>query len=244
MGNIHDDASDGTLTADLLQSYLLFDPSTIDTPGGRGSLTPLAAACRGGHLNVVRVLLDHKPNGAKPNALSINNRTPLFYATSHSPPKDRSAIVRALLDAGADVDFRFSYDGGNTPLMNAITEVRDKDVVHELVDHGASLTATNDQGETAETLAKRFGIEQELLPKDKRHSTLGAIIDLIVAIVMLVIAYTNNGQIKDAVNGAVKKLYDITGQMPADNTITTVPSPCFWSHLRGTNLQRPAYSRT
>jgi ankyrin repeat protein len=153
------EAWDGTLLADRLKGYLNSDPYFINSPGGEHEVTPLAAACWKGHLDIVRLLIDH---GADPKALSPKNRTPLFYATTRSPPENRSTIVRTLLRAGADVDQCYAENNFNTPLMDAIKLFRDKDVVHELLKHGASLTVQNGEGQTAGMLAKGAGLDKEL----------------------------------------------------------------------------------
>ncbi|ETW77755.1 hypothetical protein HETIRDRAFT_11852, partial [Heterobasidion irregulare TC 32-1] len=196
----------GTLTADSLKLYLA--NTNIDSVGGQKSLTPLAAASSRGHLDIVHLLLS---NHASPNAPSPYGRTPLFYATSKSPAKDRLAIVHALLDAGAQIDACSADDDLYTPLMNAVTEIRDKDVVHELVDRGASLTQKNAQGQTAQDLAKKTGMERDLRPRAERNSTRAQIIDAILSVVMIIIAYINSGVMKDVVAGIVKKLYGING---------------------------------
>ena len=136
MANLHDDSWRGTLTEDRLKRYLV--NSKIDSLGGPKNITPLAAACWQGHLAVVTLLLDNPHQLADPNAPSPPGRTPLFYATKFSPKTDRAAIVHALLKAGASPNAGSDVDGGNTPLMNAIAEVKDRDVVRELLDRGAS----------------------------------------------------------------------------------------------------------
>jgi hypothetical protein len=153
------EAWDGTLVADRLKGYLKNDPYFINSAGGEHDITPLAAAVWKGHLDIVKLLLNY---GADSNALSPKNRSPLFYATTRSPPENRSAIVRALLRAGAEVDQCHAEDNFNTPLMNAITLFRDKDVVHELLTHGASLTIQNGDGRTAGMLVKGTDLEKEL----------------------------------------------------------------------------------
>ncbi|TFY69357.1 hypothetical protein EVJ58_g458 [Rhodofomes roseus] len=206
--NLHDHAYRGTLTEELLQRFLAgADPSFINSIGGEKKLTPLAAACLRGHLDVVRLLLE---NRADANAVSSRERPPLFYVTSRTT-NNRLDIARALLNAGADVDKRFPKDENATALMNALTEVRDKDLVHELVDHGASLSAKNDGGQSVRDLAKEVGMDQELLTKQERNATRGAVIDLIVALVMFVIAYVNSGLIKDVAFGTISKLYEVSG---------------------------------
>lgn len=176
MSNLYDDAWLGTLTADSLKLYLA--NTNIDSVGGQKSLTPLAAASSRGHLDIVHLLLD---NHASPDAPSPYGRTPLFYATSKSPAKDRLAIVRALLDASAQID-------ACSPLMNAVTEIRDKKVVHELVHRGASLTQMNAQGQTAQELAKESGMERDLRPRAQRKSKGTQIIDPIITVVLTIIA--------------------------------------------------------
>jgi len=153
------DAWNGALTEDRLKNYLADDPSCIDTPGGDQSVTPLAAACMTGRLDVVQLLLHHRAN---PNALSPKRRTPLFYATSTRKERDRLAITRALLKAGANVDECYAESGFNTPLMNAITLISDEDIANELLNHGASPIANDLTGQTVEMLAKGTPMEKML----------------------------------------------------------------------------------
>ena len=80
--------------------------------------------------------------------------------------KDRLAIVRALLDASAQIDACSANDDLYTLLMNAVTKIRNKKVVHELVHRGASLTQMNVQGQTDQELAKESGMEQDLRPQE------------------------------------------------------------------------------
>ena len=156
------DAWNGTLTENRLKGYLTDDPSCIDTPAGDQSVTPLAAACMTGRLDIVRLLLDY---GANPNALSFRKRTPLFYATSTRQERDRLDIIRRLLEAGADVDECYAESGFNTPLMNAVTLISDIDVVKELLKHGASPVATDVTGQTVEMLAKGMPIIEKILSR-------------------------------------------------------------------------------
>lgn len=207
------DALHGTLTMDRLRNYLENDPSIINAPGGEYNVTALAGACSSGHFDVVELLLAH---GAEPNALSPKKRTPLFYATSISPPHSRHAIVCALLDAGADVDEYYGEDNYNTPLMNAITMISDKEVVHELLKRGASLTATNAQGLTAEMMAKGTRLDLRRLqsmqlqcqpqprpqlrpPRENIESSefQRQLMEFVVALVMLLVTYTNSQDVLD-----------------------------------------------
>lgn len=82
--------------------------------------TALQHAVQKQHVDAVRALLEW---GASPDAMepgAIN--TPLFIATSHKDP----AIVRLLLDAGADVNLSlkaFAQDEGGNPLGRLIARV-------------------------------------------------------------------------------------------------------------------------
>ncbi|KAF7796414.1 hypothetical protein EIP86_007591 [Pleurotus ostreatoroseus] len=217
MANLYDDSWRGTLTEDRLKRYLSNANGKIDSLGGPKNITPLAAACWQGHLAVVTLLLDNPHQLADPNAASPPGRTPLFYATKFSPKTNRAAIVHALLKASADPDARSDADGGNTPLMNAIAEVKDRDVVRELLAWRASTTVTNDRGESAETLAKGTPFEALVSGEEGLSSTLARIIDVIVSVVMLVVTYTNSYYIMDAVEAVANKLHETAG--------TKVPAP-------------------
>lgn len=120
----------------------------------RTNVTQLAAACWNGDLQTVKMLL---AQGADPNGLSPHNRTPLYFVTHRSPRANRSAIVQSLLDAGADVDKRCD-DENNTPLMNAISQIRDKDVIQLLINNGASKSLKNIREEVPKSLAEKHHI--------------------------------------------------------------------------------------
>ena len=199
------DAWNGTLTRDLLKTYLALDPSIINTPGGDKSVTPLAAASWRGHLDAVKLLLRE---GANPNAISPKKRTPLFYLTKRSPDRNRLGIVRALLDAGANVDECYPENDLNTPLMNAIGVVADKEVVHELLKRGASLTARNAHGQTAKMLAEGTKMEDDFLKWTERTpSELETrLVDFVVALLVLIITYTNNELIRHVFNQVITEV--------------------------------------
>jgi hypothetical protein len=210
MSTIQDEAFDGTLDDTKLKNYLAADPSVIDRVGGSRQLTPLAAACSGGRLSVVKLLLGQK---AKPDALSPHNRTPFFYATS-------APIVQALISGGAKIDLPCD-DDGNTPIMNAIVQLRDKDIVTLLFDNSASLAPKNSRGDTAETLAKKNGMSRSLRPKAERNSLRAQVIDTIMSLVLLVISYANGLTAGAVVGGMVNKLYHIRGIK--DDSLAKVP---------------------
>jgi ankyrin repeat protein len=186
------EAQNDTLTEEHLKKLLAADPSIIDAVGGPLSVTPLATACWSGSLEAVCLLLDNPYRLADPNVLSPKNRTPLYYAVSRSPAANRKEIVSALLDAGARIDDTYPEVYSETPLMKAIADMGDKDVIHELVDRGASLTKRNKRGQTALMLAQGAGLELELQPFKERqlreeppHSIQKELVDVWAAIAAL-----------------------------------------------------------
>ncbi|KXN81571.1 hypothetical protein AN958_03908 [Leucoagaricus sp. SymC.cos] len=155
------EAQNNMLTEKHLEVLLATDISVIDAVGGLLSVTPLTAACWSGSLKVVHLLLDNPYRLADPNVLSPHNWTPLYYAVSRCPLAHRREIVNALLDAGVCIDDTFTEDNFNTPLMHAVADMSGKDVIHELVDHGTSLTKKNEQGQMVVMLTEGTGLELE-----------------------------------------------------------------------------------
>lgn len=217
------EAQNNTLTEEHLKKLLAADSSVIDAVGGPLSLTPLATACMGGSLEAVCLLLDNPYRLADPNALSPRNRTPLYYAVSRSPAANRKEIVGALLDAGARIDDTYPEVDLETPLMNAIADTGDKDVIHELVDRGASLTKRNKRGQTALELARGAGLELELRPfkerqlREEPHSIQKELVDVVVAIAALIIAYFNNSFVTNIVSGLLAKVHEMSGEEISDD---------------------------
>jgi ankyrin repeat protein len=85
---------------EVLRGLLANDPSLVrlDRANARyHGWTGLHSAAQGGHVDTVRLLLDH---GADPNAREQGDNTyPLHWAAAHGYPE----TVRALLDAGGDI---------------------------------------------------------------------------------------------------------------------------------------------
>jgi ankyrin repeat protein len=77
--------------------------------------SPLHYAATGGHLEIIRLLLDHH---AYIDAASPNGSTPLMMAAMYGTP----AVVKVLLDAGADVAIKNSL--GLTALDFALNAKR------------------------------------------------------------------------------------------------------------------------
>jgi hypothetical protein len=218
--NIHDDAWDGSLTRTNLQKYLQVDSRALQSHGGTKNVTPLAAAVWRGHLSTVKLLL---ANGADPDGPSPPNRTPLYYATINTPPKNRLAVIHVLLKAGADIDACSIEDGNRTPLHNAIVKLKDTEVVHTLVDNGASTTFEDTRGESAQTLAEESALEKELLSKTQRLLTKPEVINLLIAFMMLLLSIFGTKHLQDVVKSVVADVQETMGDNPTVRT---------YSHLR------------
>ena len=70
-------------------------------------------------------------------------QTPIFETISIFGDVGSNPALEALLDAGADVNFRSSI--GNTPALVAASLGR-FDLVYELINRGADCSLSNDQG--------------------------------------------------------------------------------------------------
>ena len=217
MPTIHEDAWNNQLKSDTLKAYLANDKTVIDSTAPINvddytiTVTPLAAACCRGHLDVVKLLLRQK---ADPNAPSQYGRTPLYFVTTRTPPPERSAIVQALITAGAKVNLPCYKDDGpvnddNTPLVNAIIQIKDKEVVSLLVNNGASRTPT------VEIVAKEHRMTPYLLPTKERKSSREHIVDLVMSMVGHTIAFANkiNVSTEGLKQGIVKEIYNFSGNL-------------------------------
>jgi len=175
------------------------------------NLTPLCAACLGGHLYVVKHLLSCR---ADPNVPSIHERTPVFYITDpqcKASSATRCSIIRALVSGKggpkADLDMPCNNDK-NTPLMNVIIQLKDKAVIQVLVESGASMTVRHYPNQkTAQELGEEHDLAASLMSKEEREMTWTEIIELVVAFVLLVIVYVNNKTVNSVIDGLVKKYY-------------------------------------
>jgi ankyrin repeat protein len=125
------------------------DAGLVDAENEEGK-TPLIEACEGGHLEVVRWLLDR---GADINHQGNGGCTTLYWAsnTEHTP------VVRLLLEKGADPTIANTYDV--TPLIVASYEGH-TEIVRCLLDHptaASTINLKNQFGHTALWLACSWG---------------------------------------------------------------------------------------
>ena len=115
-------------------------------------VTPVCAAARMGHINVVKLLINR---GAKPNKEDDRGQTALTWASLNG----HQDVVKFLLNKGA----RPNEANGNgwTPLHTASMKGH-KEVVKALLDGGAEVDSQSIRGETPLHLAVRFGQRDEV----------------------------------------------------------------------------------
>lgn len=120
------------------------DPNNTNNTGS----SPLILACRFGHLNVVRVLLN---NGAKiEEPKTPKGRTPLMVACAYS---SGITIIKLLVEKGANINA--TANDKSTPLMLAARMAK-ADVVEYLVSKGADVNAKDASGLTALDYARTW----------------------------------------------------------------------------------------
>lgn len=139
-------AGDAATLARLLGMGLV--PNLRD---GKGDSLLMLAAYHG-HVDAVRVLLEH---GADASLANDRGQTPLGGAAF----KGDIAVATALLEGGAQVDDH--PEGGRTALMLAAMFDR-VDMIDLLLAHGADPTRAGADGATALDLARGMGAERAI----------------------------------------------------------------------------------
>jgi len=112
----------------------------------------LMLACSNGHKDTARLLLEQ---GADPNLANDQLQTPLASAVYQG----NTDIVDLLLTSGADVDHRPA--GAKTPLMVAAMFNR-MDMIERLLDAGADKSLKDEDGQSAEDLARTMGANEAI----------------------------------------------------------------------------------
>ncbi|KAK7016334.1 putative ankyrin repeat protein [Favolaschia claudopus] len=183
---IHADAQQGTLDKPALTRYLQSNPdilSELDASTGR---TPLATAAVAGFADEVDLLLKR---GAKPEALSRADETVLLLVNRETK-KNRPRIVQLLLDKmpATSIDATTAADANNTPLMFAVLN-GDVESIRLLVKAGASPTAPNSKGVSAQQMADRAtdkAVKRAINPNEQSNiakltAVVGSFLQYIVA---------------------------------------------------------------
>ncbi len=130
------------------------DPTAQDS---RFLGTPLHHAAIGGQPDAVRCLLKH---GCPANLRDENGDTPLHLAViGRSNDVIIASVIKALLDAGADINEPDSTDG-QTPLMWAAEDAKRAGALQFLIQSHADLNKTDGQGWTALMRARHAGNDE------------------------------------------------------------------------------------
>jgi ankyrin repeat protein len=155
----------GAQSGDIeIMRLLIESGANVNCISPRLGETPLHYAAASGNVSAVTLLLakSANPNTALKNVTSvrggsildsgISKQTPLMWAAPTGSPD----LIRALIDAGADVNAQDIR--GMSPLMLAVaSENQDLEVVRVLLGSGADIHARSGSGETALDWARKFG---------------------------------------------------------------------------------------
>ncbi|MDE0200553.1 MAG: ankyrin repeat domain-containing protein [Caldilineaceae bacterium] len=155
---LHEAVAQGS--AEIVQ-VLVDAGADIEAKGFMGR-TPLSLAAEEGASEIMKVLLGRAPDsataasgdGQKAASPSAIGSKALFAAIE----SDNAAMVRLLVEAGADVNAAEGF-GGNTPLHEAVEE-GNAEIVQILVDAGADIEAEGFMDQTPLSLAAEEGASE------------------------------------------------------------------------------------
>ncbi|KAH7176990.1 hypothetical protein EDB81DRAFT_940795 [Dactylonectria macrodidyma] len=131
---------------DAVVKLLLAEAEVNPDSKDEDSLTPFWHAVKNGHENVTRLLFEKEVPFDAVRVKAINSR-------EHASPQSHEAIVKMLLEEGADVEAK-KTDCGRTPLLLA-TNAGNETIVKLLLEHGADIEAKDIEGSMALLVAVR-----------------------------------------------------------------------------------------
>ncbi|KAJ7031716.1 hypothetical protein C8F04DRAFT_1397042 [Mycena alexandri] len=205
---IHEDARQGTLVGDTLTRYLLNNPNILDEHDPTTGCAPLATAALAGLADEVEQLLK---KGAKADALSRDGETALLLTTRQRAVRNRPRIVELLLSKtpAGSVDATTAADGNNTPLMYAVLR-EDVESIRLLVKAGASLTATNDGGLTAEKMAAKLSDKAvaRALDPEREQTALVTRAAVVSSVLLYIVAWVNK-----TANGVMRRSFGLNPEL-------------------------------
>ncbi|KAJ7476924.1 hypothetical protein B0H11DRAFT_1304612 [Mycena galericulata] len=201
---IHEDAQKGELVGDTLTRYLSGNPNILNEQDPATGRAPLATAAVAGFADEVEQLLKR---GANADARTRDGETALLLATRETV-KNRPRIVQLLLSktpAGSVDATTITADGNNTPLMYAVLN-GDVESIKLLVKAGASLTATNDKGLTAEQMAAASSNKAvaRALDPEKELSAFAKLAAVVGSVLLYIVAWVNK-----TANGVMRRLFGL-----------------------------------
>jgi hypothetical protein len=130
---------------DLAEHLIATHPEHVNARGGR-EVTPIHAAARVGHVDVISLLLEH---GADMDGRGDDGMTPLHLALSCG----RVEAAQFLLERGADINAGDDYR--RTSLHSAVF-ARDGQPVRLLLEHGADVNVRDKWGRTPSDIASEY----------------------------------------------------------------------------------------
>lgn len=206
--SIHNDARQGTLTGTTLTRYVQNNPNVLSEQDPSTGWAPLSTGAVAGFADVVDQVLKR---GAKADALSRNGETALLLATRETKT-NRARIIQLILaqTPAGSIDATTQADGNTTPLMYSVLN-KDLESIRLLVNAGASLTATNNKGMTAEQLANSDKAVLLALDPKKKESAFSRLTDMVGSFLLYIVSWVNK-----TADGVMNRLFGLNPKFDAN----------------------------
>lgn len=153
----HAAASSGN--EDLL-NFLINRGTDMNQANGQG-WTPLFLAVRDGHTEAAKLLIFR---GVELNPQTDTGTTPLMLAVLPGvlPAESRLAFVTYFIKRGGNVNLKNQF--GQNALYYAVTELKDPQIVAVMLENGADLKQTFQDGKTILDIAKETKGAEKIVP--------------------------------------------------------------------------------